>query len=301
MNKILVVGDIYIETELLVDKVPQVKEFAVAKGYLRTAASKSITTARVLAMYGDFVEFFGKAGQDDDFLKVISDFKNYRINFNKIIQSNKSPTGQINKVTDANNKSALSILFGANASINSIDIAESLTDINEYQMVYGSTHLALESLYKLIDMCKFNKVPLFLDFPNPQRGIDLKMLEHVDYVCPNREESEMLFNEKINTIDDAFRILFLFRKFCKGTLILTLDIDGCAVLPKGKDEPIYFKTNPVQSVDGVGAGDIFRGVFISKLLKTRNLESSIQAAQQVASASVKFYGLEETFRHISVN
>lgn len=168
-------------------------------------------------------------------------------------------------------------------------------------MVYAATHLPLDCLYKLADVTKNKNVPLFLDFPNQQKTVDLKRISDVDFISPNRQEAELIFDEQIKTVDDAFRILFLFRKFCKGTIILTLDIDGCAVFEKNAKDPIYFKTTPVQSADATGAGDIFKAVFVSEYLKTKSLESSIQHAQAVATRSVELNGVNNTLENLDLS
>jgi ribokinase len=293
MNNILVVGDIYSESEFKVETIPAPGEYSIADSVFTVTGSKTINTARIISKLGNSTNFFGKAGKDDLYFKVLADFKNFGIKIDHIIQ-NDVKTGQISITTDQADTNAASIFFGANATVSIEDIQSIKNDLNTFKLVYASTNLPLDCLYALINLCQANRTPLFLDFSNKQKEVSLKNLENVEYISPNREEAEMIFDERIRTVDDAFRILYLFRKFCKGTIILTLDIDGCAVIEKGAKDPMYFKTTPVQSVDSKGAGDIFKGVFVSEILKTQKLETSIQNAQLIATRSVSIKGVYNT-------
>lgn len=301
MAKLLVVGDIYFETEFFVPTIPVENEFSVASNVQSITGSKTINSARVMSRLNNDIDFFAMTGTDDTYLKVLSDFKRFKINIDKIIQTEDEKTGQISSTTDGMNRSAISIYFGANKLVTSEFITELESNLSTYQMVYGATHLPLNCLYELVRICNKKNVPLFIDFPNPQRNVDLSKLADVEYISPNREEAEYIFNEKIRTVEDAFRILYLFRKFCNGTIILTLDIDGCAILEKGAKDPVYYQTTPIQSADSIGAGDIFKAVFISEILRTKNIQETILNAQKIATRSVTLKGLDNTLENLDLS
>lgn len=299
MAKVLVLGDIYIETQFYVDQLPIENEFSVAQDVYTYTGSKTLNSARVLAQLGNYIDFFGKAGNDELYLKVISDLKRYKINLD-FIKQQQTKTGQLTITTDSLGRDAISVYFGANSTINIDDIIELEEEVTNYQMVYASTNLPLNCMYKLVEICSNKKVSLFLDLSSQQRIIDLNKICNAEFISPNREEAEVLVNEKIKTVEDAFKVLFLLRKFCKGTIILTLDIDGCAIYQKGAKDPIYFKTTPVQSADSTGAGDIFKAVFISEFLKNKNIEQAIQEAQKVAAKSLQFNGINNTLENLNL-
>ncbi len=301
MAKLLVVGDIYLENDFLVQTIPVENEFSVASEVHTFTGSKTINSARVMSRLNNSVDFFAKAGTDDLYLKILSDLKRYNINIDLISQSEDTKTGQISVITDERERSAVNIFFGANSKVTTQDIQDLEGSLSNYQMIYGATHLPVDCLYKLVEICRKKNVQLFLDFPNPQKTVELSKLKDVEYISPNREEAEALFNEQIRSVEDAFRVLTLFRKFCNGTIILTLDIDGCAVLEKGAKDPIYFQTTPVQAVDSVGAGDIFKAVFISEILNTKDLQKSIVHAQQIATRSVAIKGLDFTLNNLDLS
>lgn len=301
MNNILVVGDIYAENQFFVETIPVENEFSVANEVTSVTGSKTINSARILSRLKNKVDFFAKTGTDDSYLKVLADFKRYGISIDLIEQANDYKTGHIAVTTDSVGRSSISIYFGANSSVNAADIENLEKDLKKYQMVYAATHLPLDCLYKLADITKKHNVPLFLDFPNQQKTVELAKLADVDFISPNRQEAELIFNEEIRSIDDAFRILSLFRKFCKGTIILTLDIEGCAVFEKGARDPLYIQTEPLQAVDATGAGDIFKAVFVSEFLNTKNLVVSIQHAQEIATRSVALKGVDNTIENLDLS
>ncbi len=301
MSNILVIGDIYIETQYFVEEIPSINEFSVAENVTTITGSKTINSARILTKLENNVDFLAKVGTDDAYLKVLSDFKHYKINIDLLSQTEQDKTGQLVVITDESGRSSISIYFGANRTISVSEIEGLANDLKKYQMIYAATHLPLDCLYKLAEIAKHQNVPLFLDFPNQQKSVELNKIADVDFISPNRQEAELIFNEEIRSIDDAFRILSLFRKFCKGTIILTLDIEGCAVFEKGARDPLYIQTEPVQAVDATGAGDIFKAVFVSEYLRTKDVVQSVQKAQQVATRSVSIKGVDNTIETLDLS
>lgn len=300
MAKFLVVGDIYSEKQFFVNTIPIENEFSVAAEVITLTGSKTINTARVLSRLGNVVDFYAKTGNDSYLDTVLNDFKRYGINSDLVKAEANQKTGQLYVTTNSQGESAISIYFGANAFRSESEIASLGSILKNYALTYSSTNLNLSSLYKLVEISQLNKVPLFLDFPTQHKSVNLLKLKDVDFISPNRQEAEMIFDTKIRSIDEALNAIKMFRKFCKGTIILTLDSDGCALLKKGENEPIYFKTNKVNTIDTTGAGDIFKGIFVSEYIKHSNLELAIMNAQTIASRSVQIAGIDNTLNNLDL-
>lgn len=60
-------------------------------------------------------------------------------------------------------------------------------------------------------------------------------------------------------------------------------------------ETIDFPTEPIESPDVVGAGDVFLAGFVVKFLRTEDLDESIKFANMVAGKSVKLQGTAEVY------
>jgi ribokinase len=103
-------------------------------------------------------------------------------------------------------------------------------------------------------------------------------LRNVAFVMPNRQEAELLLGTTIRSLADAQAAATQLRAFTAGTIIITLDQDGCVVLTPNKDQPVPIATTPVAAVDTTAAGDIFRGVFAHTYLESLDIEQAASLA-----------------------
>lgn len=290
MQKILIVGDIYTETQYFTDSIPLENEFAFAREAVTIIGSKSINVARTLSKLGNDVTYFGITGDDVDGREAESQLRKHGIN-SQLTKNHTMPTGRITVITPKSGRSSVVLSTGANELLTPEMIRELGPKLNDFDCVYTSTALPLESLYALVDLCHKLKLPIFLDLPNQQSALDLTRVANVNFFMPNRQEAALLVGNPINTLDDARTAIVALHKPIQGTIIVTLDKDGCIVLESGKNEPQHFSTQSVNAVDETGAGDIFRGAFVNYYLQTQSLEESISKALQIATNSVLIKGV----------
>ncbi len=301
MSKILVIADIYAETQYFVDSIPLENQVAIALQVTNTIGSKTLNASRVLAKLGNDVFLFGKIGSDQNGSIALETIKDkYNLNPDFIYNVKNSSTGQLVVITNNNGKSSITIQFGANKLVNEEDIDHISKYLSGFDMVYSATNLTLPLLYKLVDKCNNFKVPIFIDVPNQQKEIDLKKLNNTTFIAPNRQEAELLLGIEIQSVEDAKSACIQIRENFIGNIIITLDEDGCVVLEKEKLEVDYYAASKQTTVDSTGAGDIFRAVFVSEYLNTSNISRSIQKAQLIASKSVKIKGVENTINNLDV-
>jgi len=296
MKKILVVSDIYFETQYFLNKIPKAKEFEIASDVTNIIGSKTLNAARVLANLGNKVDLFGKVGSDGE--KAIEGIKKFGIFTEDIEVRYSSKTGQIVVQTDSTGESAITLFFGANNEITPESFDTLAKRISHYDFVYAATNLPLESLYRLASICEHNEVQFLVDFPNQQKLVDLKRLSEVDFIAPNRQEAELLLDMKILSIDDAFAALVKLRKSCLGSIIITLDSEGAVLLEKDSPIPRHFPTSRVKVVDATASGDIFRAIFVSNYLKSRNINESIILSVKIATESVRLKGVDYTLSNL---
>jgi len=297
MKKILVVGDIYAETQYFTDSIPLENEFAFAREAISTIGSKSINVARTLTKLGDDITYFGIVGDDVDGREADSQLRHYGIN-SQLTKIQATLTGKIAVITPKSGESSIVLSAGANEILTPAMILELVPKLSGFDCVYTSTALPLESLYALIDLCHKLKLLIFLDIPNQQSTLNLTKVANVDFFMPNRQEAALLVGNPIHNLDDAKTAIVALRKSILCTIIITLDKDGCIVLESGKNEPQHFSAQSVNAVDETGAGDIFRGVFVNYYLQTQSLEESISKALQFATNSVIIKGVNASLEAI---
>lgn len=234
MKLILVVGDVYSETQFFTETIPQENEFAFASEAVSTIGSKAINVARVLAKLDNRVSFFGMVGKDPEGQQAITSLNNFRI-IPIITENSSESTGKIAVITPKSGKSAIILSAGANPSLTPEIIRTLEPHIIKSDCVYTSTALPLNSLYLLAEMCYLNAVPIFLDIPNQQSILDLDKLAHVTFFMPNRQEASLLTSMPTNTVDEVMLVAKKLRQNIQGTIIITLDKDGCVLLNTNED------------------------------------------------------------------
>lgn len=296
-KSIVVVGDAYAETQYFVEEIPSQSEFAIASSATSVYGSKTINASRVLARLKDKVSFVAHLGQDTDGENTIQALSDWGIlSLVKCIEGEK--TGKIVVITNKSGKSSITLFRGANQTLSQKAISNLEAEIIKHDAVYAATSLPLDSLYSLAEICRVNKIPLFVDVPNQHSSIDLSRLASVDFFAPNRQEAELLTIQKINTINDAKVAALLLRKSLKGTIILTLDKDGCVLLKAGEDDPQHLTTSSVDSVDETAAGDIFRAVFFHYVLQLKSIDDAVRKALDIATESTKIKGVDKTLSEV---
>lgn|GEM_PF-3133922 len=104
----------------------------------------------------------------------------------------------------------------------------------------------------------------------------------------------MLFQRTIANVEDAKSAAKELKKILKGTVIITLDKEGCVVYEKDAKEPRHIVTKPEESVDETAVGDIFRSVFFDYFLKSHSIDKALERALYIASRSTKIKGVDLT-------
>lgn len=295
MTKILLAGEICAEKQYLMDLIPLAKEVSFVNSVKTLTSSKIINAGRVLAQENS-VSMFGVVGDDIDGKKSISDLEKYGIDPKLVYTTSEASTAQVLVLTNKDGQSAIILHLNA---INYFDETK-LLNLSDYEYLYMATSMKLDQLYKMIDRANLENLKVFLDFPNQQKELDKNKLKTVDFVAPNRQEAELLLDLKIANIDEALEAVKKLKSFTDGTVIITLDTDGCVVFAKDWTEPKHFSTEVVTAVDETGSGDIFRGVFLSGFIKTNNIELSIKKALKHATESVKYQGVNKSIEQIKL-
>jgi ribokinase len=297
MKSTLVVGDIYIETQFFVEAIPLENEFSFSSEAFTTIGSKTINVARTLVKLNNNVSYCGLIGNDADGKQAVNKLAEYKINI-RLISISEESSGKITVITPKSGKSSITLYAGSNDKLTSNIIGSLESIINNFDCVYTSTALPLESLYALVDLCHKHSRPIFLDIPNKQTELDLTKVANVNFFMPNRQECGMLTGQTVNTVDEVKLAAIELRNTIQGTIVVTLDKDGCVVFNTSDQEPIHIPTQSIEAIDETGAGDIFRGAFVSDWLTTQNVMESLKFALSIATSSVLVKGVNTSIEII---
>ncbi|MFQ5493535.1 MAG: PfkB family carbohydrate kinase [Candidatus Dojkabacteria bacterium] len=101
----------------------------------------------------------------------------------------------------------------------------------------------------------------------------------------------------IQTLADAESAVEELSSFTNGNVIITLDRDGAIAKMRG-EKLIHSPTTPIDTGDSTGAGDIFRGIFISEFANSNNTTKSLKKAVEMGTRSVSIKGVDDSVKDI---
>ena len=281
MAKILLGGGIVVERQYFVDTIAEADDFRLCSDFNLALTSKVINAGRMLSTHNQ-VYMLGTIGQDHDGEYALSELKKFKFNTGLIRKTDQLETGKVAVITNAQGVSANTVYLGAN------ELTACPADLEKYDCFYLATSLPLDTLYQILETKPKGK-PTLLDVPNKQEELDSTCFKYVDFLTPNRKEAELLTDMKINTVDQAFEAAKILQKFTKGTVVISLDIEGCVVV--NSELKKFVPTPEHEPIDTTGAGDIFRGIFFNSFLKTGEILPSAKKAVKLANESTLIKGV----------
>ncbi len=140
-------------------------------------------------------------------------------------------------------------------------LAERWSHIAAAKAVFADTNLPAESLQYLIERCRAEGIPLYIDPVSSAKAAKLpERLDGVETIMPNREEAEILAGMKIESLDDCRIACEQIRKRGVRSVVVTLGEEGICYATE--DGWKHLQPTPVVIVDVTGAGDSFAAGFL---------------------------------------
>jgi len=133
--------------------------------------------------------------------------------------------------------------------------------------------------------------PVFIDVnlrpPWWQPATLLDLLQQATWAKLNNDEIDILIKGKATPVEKAHELL---QRFAIQTVILTLGAEGAMAFTRNGEHTKVAPPQRLNIVDTVGAGDAFSSVCILGYLKQWPIASTLQRAQDFASAIVQIRG-----------
>lgn len=223
---------------------------------------------------------FSYAGSDfEEYKKALEDIG---IDTNNIAINPKEHTATGFAMTDKTNNQIWGFYYGASSSIPLLKL-KTVAKLGDF--VYIGPQ-GVDGSVGFIKQCIELKTPFMFDpgFVLTQiSNQDLKLgIAHADFVIGNEYELELIKN-RIPEFDELAK---------NKTVITTLGAKGATILSKGqthKIEPV--KVNKVMST--TGAGDAWRGGFLSGFSRNFDIQTSGQMGSIAGSFAVEHFGTQE--------
>jgi len=249
------------------------------------AGGSAVNTAIGFSRLGLKVGCISKLGENND--SIIEILKKEGVDF---LGRKVKGTGGYSIILDSKEHNRTILVYhGLNDEItfNDIDIKKARTS---WFYIAATTHKSFKTSVRIIKSAKKNKTKIVLNPGTYQITLYKKEIEdilgNVEIIIFNREEAETLIGKKKN-----------IRELLKKTASLGPPIVCITDGRKGgwvyNNSNIYFiKPHNIKVVERTGAGDAFSSGFVAGIIRTGNIEFSLQLALINAESVIRYHGAQ---------
>ncbi|MEG2380815.1 MAG: ribokinase [Oscillospiraceae bacterium] len=251
---ILVIGSINMDLTIYVKKYPVIGETIIGKNFTLSPGGKGANQAVACSKLGADVIMLGCVGNDVYGDSLINSMNSYGVDTTHIEVVNGSSGIAMITVCDGDNSIILS--DGANAKVDRNLLDKNNNLFKWADIVLLQFEVPMETVIYGAKLAKLNGAKVYLN-PAPMKSFPLELLRYIDVFVPNQTETEILLNQKINTLNDAEVAIKKLEKMFVKQAIITMGENG-SVFNDGesvKRQDVF----SVDVIDTTSAGDSFIG------------------------------------------
>ena len=289
-SSILVAGAANLDRMMYVERIPNIGETLLAKGYEEHPGGKGANQAVSAALWGQQVNFLGRIGSDEPGKILRSAMEKAGVNTDYLLEGS-TPSGMAMDFIDLEGNYQAVVLAGSNADLDGADLPM------EYALweSIGLTVLQLECPLSFNETVGFESkksgIPVLLNAA-PVQNIPDTWWNWIEILVVNEVEAESLSGVKIMGLQEAYYCLEKLMERL-DQVIITLGSEGL-VLGNGT-ERANIPGHAVPVVSTLGAGDAFVGVLAAELCRGHDLHESALIANLAAAASVTKTGAQNSY------
>lgn len=273
--KIVNFGSCNIDYVYKVDEIVVPGETKSSESLEIFAGGKGLNQSIATAKAGSNVYHAGFIGKDGTFLKET--LNNSGVN-TEYLAFCEDKTGHAIIQVSSKAQNSIILYAGANHAFTEENVDEILSHFSkgDFLILQNETNLVdyiINSAYEKGIKILFNPAP----FSESLCKIDFNK---IDYLVLNEVEI-MDLSQKPEPTEALF---YLFQKYPRTQIVLTLGSEGCAIIENGK----VLKMPPfkVKAVDTTAAGDTFIGFFISEIARGSSVRSAVNIGQAASAIAV---------------
>lgn len=283
-KKIIVVGSINIDNYLNFDTLPHSGKTVSTASATIYAGGKCLNEALGVAKLGHHAALIANVGNDSDADIIYDLVKKYPIDTIGLKRCQGCQTGQAYIFVQKDGNSMISILLGANNTLDENCVAENERLFSNASFCLLQTEVPMCSI---IQACKTAKKYGLKTVMKPSTCPQLPdtLLKMIDIMVPNLNEINDLYPS--GTMED--KASYLISKGV-GTVIITLGANGCYIKSRDFHCECRIPAKDFVSVDNSCAGDAFISALVSYLLYGYDLVSAAKIATYAAGFSITRQG-----------
>ncbi|MBW8880479.1 MAG: ribokinase [Asticcacaulis sp.] len=281
---IVVIGSINFDFILDVAALPKPAETLIGTGLKTAIGGKGLNQAVACANSGIPTRMIAAVGDDAFGAHAISHLAAHGVAADNVKTLAGVSTGVANIIVAQGGENMIIVTPGANSRLSPADIDAAEAVIKSAAAVIVQLEVPLPAVRRALEIARSHKVLTVVNPAPVDLGV-LELLPLADLVTPN--ETELMRLTGIEDLSDKSLINGLNKLHKAGArrALVTLGAEGCATLISGQlvRQPAY----KVDAVDTTGAGDVFNGALVSRVVSGASIVDAMRYAAAAAALSVK--------------
>lgn len=273
------------------DHIPVPGETVLSGAFFMNPGGKGANQAVAVARLGGEVIFVSKLG-NDVFGKQFSQlFNDEGINTSYLLSDEDLPSGVALITVDKAGENSIVVASGANASLNTNDIAGALETIAGSGILLLQLEIPMPVVHYVVDYAASKGVKVILN-PAPANTLSTELLQKIDILTPNKTEASMIAGIPVTNMDSAKKAAKLICTKGVKTVVVTMGPLGAVICEGGKCSQV--EARKVETVDTTAAGDVFNGAIAVALSEGKNMVDAVKFACNAAAISVTRLGAQSS-------
>jgi ribokinase len=285
LKPIVVVGSINMDLVARARQIPRPGQSIIGTGFDTTPGGKGANQAVAAARLGYPVQMVGMVGEDVFGQALLDNLTSAGVG-TAAVKRAAGPSGVATILVAENGENSIVVVTGANGKVEPAFVNGQAALIRSAGMVLCQLELPLETVSRVLDLCKDSGVPVMLD-PAPAAPLPDATWRQVAWCTPNETEAAFYLGSASNPEDAVKRLI---DRGVRG-VALKRGSEGAYVAVAG-GKAAWVRPFTVESVDTVGAGDCFNGAFAVALLEGNDPWAAARFASAAAAISVTRKGAQ---------
>ena len=289
---IAVIGSNMVDLISYIRRMPREGETLEALDFHMDCGGKGANQAIAASRLGSRVLMLTRVGNDVFAANTVDNFARNGIDTSHVLTTEAS-SGVAPIFVDEDSRNSILIIKGANGHLSPDDVRNAEDDIAACRLIVLQLEIPLETVYEAIALGGRHGVPVLLNPAPADPDLQLERIRGCDYIIPNETELAMLTGMPTDTLDDIHRAAAVLRETGIPHVIVTLGEQGALWLSDAGER--HLPGIPVTARDTTGAGDAFIGCFSHHLVRTGDVERSLELAVRYSADSVTKRGTQASF------
>jgi len=298
-NYVLIIGSSNTDLNIYCKKFPSPGETVTGGTFKQFLGGKGANQAVASVRSGAKTIFMCKIGADLYGDEMLSQLAKEGINMDYIARDPKISSGVAFILIDEKGENMISVAPGANFLFSPEDIRINAEIIRNAKILVVQMEIPIETIREIFIIASEGNVIKILN-PAPLKPIPPDIFKSIDILIPNRGELYQLYSFlgfkdlKIKGKQKILKILKSISTLGLKYIITTLGNKGSIIYSKDGNDIIEVPAPNVETIDTVGAGDCFIGVFACKLCEGETVVNAVKYATIASSIAVTRRGAQKS-------